>query len=58
MVSVYFIGGLVIANLGVIGFYLGRTYDEVKRRPLYLVEATTWMPEWTGRDAVSRPPGG
>lgn len=42
MVSVYFIGGLIIANLGVIGSYLGRIYDEVKKRPLYVVETTTW----------------
>ena len=41
MVSIYFIGGLIIANLGVIGSYLGRTYDEVKKRPLYGIETTT-----------------
>jgi dolichol-phosphate mannosyltransferase len=41
MVSIYFIGGLIIANLGVIGSYLGRTYDEVKKRPLYVIETTT-----------------
>lgn len=41
MVSLYFIGGLIIANLGVVGYYLGKTYDETKRRPLYIVENTT-----------------
>ena len=41
MVSLYFIGGLIVANLGVIGFYIGKTYDETKRRPLYIVESTT-----------------
>lgn len=41
MVSVYLIGGIIIANLGLIGYYLSRTFDEVKRRPLYIVERTT-----------------
>ena len=38
MVSLYFIGGLIIANLGLLGYYLGKTFDESKRRPLYIVE--------------------
>lgn len=41
MVSLYLIGGLIIANLGVIGYYLGRTYDEAKRRPLYMIDKVT-----------------
>jgi dolichol-phosphate mannosyltransferase len=35
--SVYFIGGITISFLGVIGVYLGRTFAETKRRPLYVV---------------------
>jgi dolichol-phosphate mannosyltransferase len=35
-----FLMGLNFLLLGVVGLYVGRTYDEVKRRPLYLVEAT------------------
>ena len=41
MISLYLIGGLIIANLGVIGYYLSKTFDETKRRPLYIVEAMT-----------------
>jgi dolichol-phosphate mannosyltransferase len=41
MVSMYLIGGLIIANLGVVGFYLSKTFDETKRRPLYAIEKTT-----------------
>lgn len=37
MVSIWFIGGIVIANLGVLGIYLGRVYDEAKGRPTYVV---------------------
>ncbi|MDH4230715.1 MAG: glycosyltransferase family 2 protein [Nitrospirota bacterium] len=41
MVSFYFIGGIIIAILGIIGIYLGKTFDETKRRPLYVIRETT-----------------
>jgi len=38
MVSIYLIGGLLFLNLGIIGVYIGRIFDETKNRPLYLVK--------------------
>lgn len=42
MVSLYFLGGLIISLLGIIGLYLGKTFDETKRRPLYVVSQRTF----------------
>lgn len=39
--SLYFIGGLILANLGVVGVYIGKTFDEAKGRPLYLIARRT-----------------
>jgi len=35
--SVYFLGGIQLLVLGIIGEYLGKTYKEVQRRPLYFI---------------------
>lgn len=37
MVSIYLLAGLFFVNTGFIGLYIGRIYDEVKGRPLYVV---------------------
>jgi dolichol-phosphate mannosyltransferase len=42
IVSLYFIGGIIISILGIIGIYLGKTFDESKKRPLYAVRRATF----------------
>ncbi|WP_151948894.1 glycosyltransferase family 2 protein [Aliarcobacter butzleri] len=42
MVSFYFIGGLLFANMGFLGLYIGKIFDETKNRPLYVVSETTF----------------
>ena len=37
MAVVLFLGGMQLITLGVMGEYLGRVFNETKRRPLYLV---------------------
>jgi dolichol-phosphate mannosyltransferase len=41
IVSLYFIGGIIIGILGIIGIYLGKTFNESKKRPLYIIRRKT-----------------
>lgn len=39
MVSIWFIGGLLLLSIGIVGEYIGKIYLETKHRPRYLVES-------------------
>lgn len=50
--SVFFVGGLLLLCLGVLGEYLGRVYDEVRGRPLSIIHEVHRAPS-----AIASPMG-
>lgn len=56
MISIWFLGGLSIFSLGVIGIYLSRIYTEVKHRPYTLVRSRYRSPDDHLGPAPSPPP--
>lgn len=53
IISIFLLGGAQLLCLGILGEYLGRTYAENKRRPLYFVRETLGFDEPLSREEAS-----
>jgi glycosyltransferase involved in cell wall biosynthesis len=52
ILSVWFIGGVQLLGLGLIGEYIGKIYKEVKRRPLYVIEKQALAPAHATKESI------
>ena len=41
MVSISLFSGIIISVLGIVGLYVGKTFEQVRNRPLYVVAEAT-----------------
>lgn len=49
IISILFLGGIQLVGVGVLGEYVGRIYEEVKGRPLWIAEASLGLPTTPAR---------
>lgn len=42
IISIWFLSGLIIFILGIVGLYIGKTFEGMKQRPLYLIDEKTF----------------
>jgi polyisoprenyl-phosphate glycosyltransferase len=45
--SIWFIGGLMLMSIGLVGEYIGKIYEEVKQRPRFIIEEDLFTNERT-----------
>jgi polyisoprenyl-phosphate glycosyltransferase len=53
IIAILFLGGIQLISLGVLGEYLGRMYEEVKGRPLYIIDEAIGMAPVSPRTGVA-----
>jgi glycosyltransferase involved in cell wall biosynthesis len=41
IVSIWFFAGLLLSVLGVVGLYIGKTFEQAKNRPIFLIDKTS-----------------
>lgn len=56
LVAVLFLGGVQLICLGIVGEYLGRIYDEVKGRPMYLIQQAWGLSQNRAEQGRPQPP--
>lgn len=41
IISIWFLSGVIITVLGIVGLYIGKIFEKVKNRPFYIIDETT-----------------
>ena len=52
LISLHLLGGFILVALGIVGEYVGRIYEQVKERPIYVLKHNSY--ETPGRSIASQ----
>lgn len=55
LIAIFFLGAVQLVSIGILGEYIGRIYEEVKGRPLYIVAETAGLERREGGTASALP---
>ncbi|AGN98829.1 Ribonuclease III [Limosilactobacillus reuteri I5007] len=50
MISIWFLGGVQLISISIIGEYVGKIFSEVKHRPRFVIETETYTEKMTKQD--------
>lgn len=50
IISVWFLSGIIIITLGIVGLYIGKIFEGVKNRPIYVIAKEVNVENSTGKD--------
>jgi dolichol-phosphate mannosyltransferase len=39
IISIWFLSGMIVAILGMVGLYVGKTFEQTKKRPTYIIRS-------------------
>ena len=53
MIAIFFLGGVQMLSLGIIGEYVGKIYMETKERPKYFIEEKVALCEQPNQEQQS-----
>ena len=58
IMCILFLGGVQLISIGILGEYVGRIYEEIKQRPLYVIQEMIGFHSQTPKSCGAPPPDG
>lgn len=54
ILSIWLVGGVIMTQVGVVGIYLGRVFNQTKNRPVFVIDEVCNLPDRSAPDSASK----